>query len=161
MKLYQEQFKQGYIRGWGCLVTSMINGVNQAINAGLIYDDIDLISELALIERAGWNDNYPVMSDGENLDEKGSYVWDHEKLMNIILKVAGRDDKRAFYKARVDFPRDNEIRVPKKPSIIIGQFDTKWGSHFKLLFPNEIDPAENGLETLGLMSLRFYNIIDV
>ena len=156
--MYQTDFL-GHIRVDGCLLCSIVTAVEEMTSLYMSKDDfLDMVNHLFTDVKTAYDSRCPALSDENDKEKPGSFVWDHVAVFHETFKRLGVFHKMA-YTGRIYMPwEEAKGKVSfgePKGDIIIMQIDTPYGGHFRL--PN-FDPWEPGTKMVNLKSLRYYSM---
>jgi hypothetical protein len=104
----------------------------------------------------------PVLSDEDNKNKEGSFVWDHARVTNEALKLLGYEKEILQYTGRIYMPW--ELKEKDRTSFgdhlmadeVCLQIRTPNGGHFR---GANFDPWKPGTKMIDLKSIRYYRWI--
>ncbi len=155
---YQTDFG-GYLQKNGCLLFSLIKIATDIADKDISRRNVQmLVDRLHLYTKAEYNHIIPAISDENDRNEPGAFVWDHAAVINETFKTLG-SDKRVSYTGRIYMPwqvaKGKSNYGERGGDIIILHIQTPNTGHFRL--PNW-DPWEPGTKMVDLKSLRYYKL---
>jgi len=159
--LYQTDFT-GFIRNDGCLFFDLVDIAETKTGFNLDHLQLtDLIYVLHHKINCSYDKNRPVLSDEDDINKPGIFVWDHEVVVHQALFFMNIINLKIEYIGRIYLPWE-EARGKKSFGIranadeLILQIRTINGGHFRR--PN-YDSWESGTHMIDLKSIRYYRWI--
>ena len=158
MPNYQTDFN-GFVEKDGCLCFDLVRVAEKKVDEGLTHLQlVNLIYILHWKVPCSYNNNRPVLSDEDDINKPGIFVWDHETVVNQALLFMNIVDLKCEYIGRI-YTVAEEARGKKSFGTHIGademllQVQTDNGGHF--ILPPDYDPYRPVTHIVGLKSARY------
>ena len=150
----------GFIKVDGCLFFDLERMTERKTGLSLTrLQAVDLIYVLHWKVSTSYNSQRPVLSDEDNIDKPGIFVWDHETVVNQMLFFMNIYNLKIKYIGRI-YTKAEEARGKKSFGTHIGADEmilgvqTDNGGHF--IYPPDYDPWQPATHVIGLKSARYY-----
>ena len=162
MPNYQSDY-EGFIKDDGCLCFDLVRIAEMKTGQELTHLQLaDLIHVLHWKVNCLYDKNRPVLSDEDEIDKPGIFVWDHEVVINQALFFMNIYNLKIEYIGRKYTPEQEAMgRVSfgthANADEVIFQVQTDNGGHF--IYPPLYDPYEPGVHIIRFKSARYYQWI--
>lgn len=148
----------------GCLLMTLIHCAESLVDRELSCYDFHILLNRLLEKKAIYNPEkkkyIPVITDENDIDEPGAYVWNHDVVLNETLRFLGSPMSVIFSGCQYTQPSPSKLSwgAVSSADFVILNIKTPHGGHFLTPSFGGYDPWKEGTIVTAVKSIRYYQI---